>query len=313
VSDTSRWSQMTERGSDLGLRITVWCYRRFGRLLSLVLVHGVVSYFFLTGRPARRASRAYLRRVASTPDGARALGRPPDLWASFLHFRSFALAIFDRLVLWFGRGDELAFDVADLAPLHRLLEPDRGAIVVGAHLGSFDALRALADRDKRPVNVLMFTRHAPRINALFRRLSPEVQLRVIEADPNALDTVLRIRACIDRGELVAMLADRVAVGDRGRTCRVPLLGGDVELPQAPYLLAALIGCPLFFMVALRQPGARYRVEAEVLADRVELPRGERDRRVCELAAAYAARLDHCCRTAPYQWFNFYDFWQEGAT
>lgn len=312
MSEATRWSEVAERGSVLGLRLTLCCYRLFGRPLSLVLVHGVVAYFFLTGRAARRASRAYLRRIASTPEGGPALGRAPDFWASFLHFRAFALSIFDRLVLWLGRGDELDFDVSGTDQAAALLAPDRGAIVVGAHLGSFDALRVLADHDRRTVNVLMYTRHAPRINAVLRQLSPDVEMRVIEADPGSMETVLRIRACIERGELVAMLGDRIEAADRTRTVRVPFLGDLVDLPQAPYLLAGLLRCPLFFMVALRSGGGRYRVLAEILSERVELPRREREKRIQELATAFAGRLEHYCRTAPYQWFNFYDFWREGA-
>lgn len=312
MSRGTRWADVAERGSILGLRITVWCYRLFGRPLSLVLVHGIVAYFYLTGRAARRASRAYLRRIAGTPDGTRALGRRPDAWASFLHFRAFALSIFDRLVLWLDRRDAFSFEVVGLERYKEILACGRGAVIIGAHIGSFDALRALAEHDGRPVNILMFTRHAPRINAVFRQLSPDFQVRVIEADPSSVETVLRIRTCIERGELVAMLGDRIEAGDRGRTCQVPFLGDAVALPQAPYLLAGLLRCPLFFMVALREGSGRYRVVAEVLSDRVELPRREREKRVQELAAAYAGRLEHYCRKTPYQWFNFYDFWQEGA-
>jgi predicted LPLAT superfamily acyltransferase len=255
---------------------------------------------------------AYLRRVASAPEGARALGRAPGTWASFLHFRAFALSIFDRLVLWFGRERDLRFEVIGREHYDRLLTPTRGAIVVGAHLGSFDALRALADRDRRAVNVLMYTEHAPRINAVFRALSPDVQLRVIQVEPDSMGTVLKIRSCIDRGEIVAMLGDRVEPADRGRTQSVALLGGRIELPEAPYLLAGLLDCPLFFMVALRAPGPRYRVYAEVLSERVDFGRGERDKRIRELAAAYAGRLEHYLLQAPYQWFNFYDLWAEDA-
>jgi predicted LPLAT superfamily acyltransferase len=86
----------------------------------------------------------------------------------------------------------------------------------------------------------------------------------------------------------------------------------MEVPEAPYLLAGLLECPLFFMVALRERGPRYRVFAEVLADRVEFSRGERDKRIQELAAAYAGRLEHYLLRAPYQWFNFYDVWSEGG-
>jgi predicted LPLAT superfamily acyltransferase len=310
MSANPRWMQMRERGSLLGLRFFIGCYRLFGRPLSVVIVHVVVFYYYLAIRPARRASRAYLRRIAARPDGAEALGRPPDWLASFWNFRAFALQVFDRLVIWFGRENDLEFEVDGTGTIQRLLRKDRGAIVVGAHLGSFDALRALAEEDDVVVNVLMFTRNAPRINAILEMLSPRTQVRVIESGFGSLDTVLRIRACIARGEMVAMLGDRLEPSGRTRSCRVPFLGDPVELPVAPYLMAGLLGCPLFFIVALRAGPGRYRVFAEVLAECVELTRGERDKRIRELATAYAGRLEHYCTLAPYQWFNFFDFWRE---
>ncbi len=308
ASEHTAWTRAAERGSMWGLRATLACYRLFGRPVSLVVVHLVVAYFFVTGRAARQASLAYLWRIAADPIGAAALGRKPGTWTSFLHFRAFALSIFDRMVLWFGTPDALSFDVAGREEYDRLLTPTRGALVVGAHLGSFDALRALAEHDGRVVNVLMYTRHAERINGLFRQLSPNAQLRVIQVEPETMGTVLQIRACIERGELVAMLGDRVEPADRGRTTPVSLLGGTLEIPTAPYLLACLLECPLFFMVALREGGGRYRVFAEVLAERVQASRGERPKRIAELARAYAARLEHHTLRFPYQWFNFFDPW-----
>jgi predicted LPLAT superfamily acyltransferase len=296
----------------LGLRITVACYRLFGRPLSLVLVHCIVTYFFLTGRSARAATRAYQRRVVARFGADGELGADPGAWQCFQQFRAFALAIFDRIVMWFGDETDFRYEVIGIEHYDRLVTSERGAIVVGSHIGSFDALRALSRRDGRTVNVLMFTRNAPLINSFFQKLSPDTEVRVIQADASSLDTVLKIRACIGRGELVAMLGDRVEPGDRGRSCRVSLLGGAIALPTAPYLLAGLIGCPLFFMVALREPGGSYRVTAEVLAEKVEFVRGERDKQVRELAEAYAGRLEHYCAIRPYQWFNFFDFWEEGA-
>jgi predicted LPLAT superfamily acyltransferase len=310
VSGPQGWSHIAERGSLLGLRLTVGCYRLFGRTLSLVLVHAIVLYYFLALPRARRASRAYLRRIAAWPEGAAALGRKPDTWASFLQFRAFALSIFDRIVLWLGREGDLAFETTGTDLCRQLLRPDRGGIVVGAHLGSFDALRVLARQDRLVVNALMYTRNAPRINAILRQLSPEARVRVLEVGGSPLDAVMQIRECIERGELVAILADRIEPGDRGRTCRVPLLGDPVEIPEAPYLLAGVLDCPLFFLVALRAGPGRYRVFAEVLAERVVLPRDEREKRIRELAAGYASRLERYCVMAPYQWFNFFDFWNE---
>jgi predicted LPLAT superfamily acyltransferase len=304
------WSQIAERGSVLGLRALLACYRLFGRPLSLVLVHVIVLYYFLVLGRARRASRAYLERIASRPAGREAMGRKAGLVASFLHFRAFALSIFDRITIWFGGDDGLRFQVVGGECYDRMLAPDRGGIVVGSHLGSFDALRALSHRDERVVSVVMFTRHAPRITAFFQELSPSSRLRVIQAEADPVEAVLQIRACVSRGELVAILGDRVEPGNRNRTREVPFLGSRVAFPTAPYLLADLLDCPLYFMVALRDRRGLYRVFAELIAEKADLGRKSRDENLEKLVATYAGRLEHYCDVAPYEWFNFFDFWGE---
>lgn len=311
MTEPADWSQIAERGSLLALRVLVGFHRIFGRPFSVVVTHGIAFYYFATDRSVRAASLAYLRRVSSRPEGAAALGRRADWVASFLHVRAFALSILDRMLLWLGRREDFRFDVSGLDEYDRLLAHNQGALVVGSHLGSFDALRALAQRDGRVVNVLMFTRNAKRINTFFEQLAPDVKMRVIQVERGSFGSVLRIRSCVERGELVAMLGDRVGPNDR-RSCRVPLLGDPVELPTAPYLLAGLLGCPVFFMVALRAGPGHYRVFAEVLSEGVELPPDTREKQVRELALRYAERLEHYCLIAPCEWFNFYDYWGEGT-
>ena len=105
ASQGASWSRVAERGSLLGLRFAFACYRLLGRRLTLPLVYGIVTYFFLTDAPGRHASRAYLERVAATAEGRRALGGTPGFWLSYRHYRTFALAIVDRLALWLGSPD----------------------------------------------------------------------------------------------------------------------------------------------------------------------------------------------------------------
>ncbi len=308
ASPPHRWTRIAERGSLWGLRFTAWLLRAAGRGPTLVLVTGIVGYFFLTDRAGRRASAAYLRRVYATGAGRQALGRAPRTWDSFLHYRAFALSIVDRLSIWFGRTDDFQLEIHGFEPFDRLAEQKRGAIVLGAHLGSFDVMRMLASRHKTVVNVLMFTAHAPHINQIFRELSPEVETHVISVDPESVQSVFEVRRCLARGEHVAILGDRIEPGDRRRSSRVPFLGGEVELPQAPFLLASLLGCPVLLVVALRRGPQRYQVFTEVLAEKVQLPRLGREAAVRELLTSYAARLEHHCQRAPYEWFNFYDYW-----
>ncbi|MCZ6782003.1 MAG: hypothetical protein O7G30_01715 [Proteobacteria bacterium] len=306
------WDRRAERGAMLGLRFGVAFFRLVGARLCLLLAIPVVTYFFLTDRDGRRASLDYLRRVHATPDGRRVLGRPPTRWTSYRHYRGFALAIVDRLDLWLGRESRFSFEFHGREPLAKLVKEKRGVLVLGAHLGSFDALRALARLDRVVVNLAMYTNHAARINRVFRDLSPEAEVRVIPLDPTSAHSVFALRGCIERGEMVAILADRVHPGDRRRRCEVPFLGAPASFPTGPHELAAVLGCPVFLLLGLRTGRRRYDVVAERLFERVELPRRppERAARVASYVADYAAALERHVLRAPLQWYNFFDFWEQ---
>jgi predicted LPLAT superfamily acyltransferase len=303
------WTMVNERGASAGLWLTALFYRVFGRRLSAWFILPIVAYFFVTDRRGRRASRRYLERVYALPAGARTLGHRPTVRDGFRHYYEFGLATIDRLRFTLGGGD---VDVVLRGREHftPLLAARRGAVLLGAHLGSFDALRVLAAREGIAVNVLMVTRYAPRINAVLRRLNPGVDFRVIEPGSDPMDTASRLRACVERGEFVAMLGDRVADGARSRVVRVPFLGRPAPFPSGPFVLAGALGCPILFMVGLRRTPTVFEVFTEPLAHAVDLPLAERAERLAGLTRRYAARLEAYCVEAPYQWFNFFDFWDE---
>ncbi len=302
---TTSWLSVSERGSILGMRFVVWCYRLLGRRFCQLLTLPVVLYCFLTDRRGRRASLRYLRRLYARPGGAEALGHRPTWWDSFLHYRECGLGILDRVGFWLGRDDDCTITFRDEGHFARLMEERRGAIILGAHLGSFDALRVLARQSQIVVNVVMFIQHARMINSIFHALDRDASLRMIQLDPTSINSVFAIRACIERGEFVALLGDRVGIGDDKRTGQVEFLGDRAALPHGPFLLASLLKCPMIFMVALRVGDGRYEAFAERFAERVVVA-GPED--LDALAGDYARRLERYCLMAPYQWFNFYDYW-----
>ena len=66
---------------------------------------------------------------------------------------------------------------------------------------------------------------------------------------------------------------------------------------------------MIFMVALRMGDGRYGAFVERVADNV-IVEGPED--LDALAGDYARRLERYCLMAPYQWFNFYDYWSDDA-
>jgi len=310
------WHERKERGSELGMRIVVWLYRALGEPFARALVVGIVAYFFVTDPAGRRVSRAYLERVRRAGGGDAALPASPGLRHVFRHYMAFGLSILDRVGFWLGRRDAFALEVEGGEELDRVVADGRGAIVLGAHLGSFDVMRLHgAAASPIDIHILMYTRHAPRINRIFERLDQAsgasgARVRVIPIVPGSFHHALEARACVERGQVVAVLADRPQPGALGRTCDVDLLGGRARLPRGPFALARALGCPVLLMQGIRLGWRRYQIRVVRLPD-VRRSGGERavsprDAAIAGIAQQYAHWLGEGCKAAPYQWFNFHD-------
>ncbi len=291
------WLDVRERGAVWGIRFVVWLCTVFGRGLGRAVLVPICAYYVLSHRTARRASREYLARV----HGRATLGMV------YRHVLRFAHCALDRLFLL--RGRTALFDVESFGTEHLRAQQEsgKGALLLGAHLGSFDAMRAkAADRNYR-VNILAYFRNAKMINEALHAMDPGTRARLLEIEPGSVDFLLTARERIEAGEFVAVLGDRVGE-DHKKSVEVPFLGGVARFPVGPYLFAAAMKCPVFLTFGIFREPNRYELFCEPFADVVTLDRKDREGSLKRYAARYAERLEHYCRLAPDNWFNFYDFW-----
>ena len=198
--------------------------------------------------------------------------------------------------------------------MRRFTGHGRGILLLGAHVGSFEAMRLLAGYSPVGVTVLMHEANAARIAGLvdqLERLRPRAgRVRIVEVVPGSFTHLLAARDQVAAGGVVAVLADRLPPGaPRAEGVCVRFLGAEARLPGGPLRLAALLRCPVVTMSALRTGARRYQVEVRPFAERIELPRGARDTALAHYAQQYANWLESLCRRAPRQWFNFFDFWE----
>ncbi|MGM0672748.1 lipid A biosynthesis acyltransferase [Thioalkalivibrio sp.] len=294
------WFQQKERGSPLALRIILWVALNLGRRASRPLLYPITAYFLLFAPQSRRHSRNYLRRV---------LAREPRLTDVARHLHSFAAVILDRVFLLAGKDACLDIRVHNREIFLEHVDSGHGAILLGAHLGSFEALRALAvGKYDFPVRVLMYNDHNRSITQVLEALNPEVAASVIPL--GRTETLIQARECLDRGELIATLGDRVAESDKMVACN--FLGDTALLPQGPLLLATVLKVPVILCFGLYRGGNRYDIVFERFADTIEAPRGKRDEALAQWVQRYADRLEARVREAPYNWFNFYDFWDDAS-
>lgn len=308
----SRWTRIAESGSLGGLRFGGALARLFPRRVVRALLWPPALYFFVRNAAARRGSLQYLRRLAASPGGRTALGRAPGPLLSLRHLHAFATSLYDRVLVWTGALERMQVRHDGSEAIFALAGAKRGALLLGAHLGSLDMLWFLSRKYRLRVTVVVFYQNAERVNAFLESLAPDAAVRVIDIDPGSVRAAFQIKACIERGEFVVILADRVAPGKSGRVVETSFLGRPAAFPLAPFLLPGVLRCPVLLALCVAIGDARYETVLRPLGDGAPVPRSERDKRARELLERYVALLEEYCAKYPLQWFNFYEFWEEAA-
>jgi predicted LPLAT superfamily acyltransferase len=306
VSADAAWATQAERSNAATLRVMRWIAVTLGRRVSRLVLHPITLYFMLFGGAAARASAGYLTRV---------LGRPARWSERYRHIHHFAATVLDRVYLL--RGDFHLFDVEVVGAEHldSVLSGGRGAFLVGAHLGSFEALRALGEeRRGLRVAMLMYEHNARLLTATLRAIAPDAVQKVIGL--GRMESMLELRDWLDAGGVAGLLADRTlqgagttaAASGRSRTHWIAFLGEPAAFSDGAFRLAALLRRPVVFMAGLYLGGGRYQLRFEALADFSDVAANGRDAEVDEAVRRYARVLEQHCRETPRNWFNFFDFW-----
>ncbi|MCB9897780.1 MAG: lipid A biosynthesis acyltransferase [Planctomycetes bacterium] len=291
------WLSQRERGTLLGMRLAFGLAGLVGRRAMRPLVALVALRYALFDRAAKAASRDWLQRVH---------GREPSFVDVYRHVRTFTQVTLDRVFLLTGRLRGLAITRTGKEHLDRQLATGQGAVLLGAHLGSFEAMRAGGSLHGRPIRILGDFRNARMINALLERCNPGAAARVIHLGDDPVGVMASVKGRVEAGEFVAVLGDRVGPGTRA--IEVDFLGAPARFPSGPFLLASLLRCPVYLVFGLyREPGS-YEIVCEPFADVLAIPRGDREGALRAAVARYAAALERHARAVPDNWFNFFDFW-----
>lgn len=292
------WLGYPELGSARLLRLMAFLSLRLGRGAARIVLYGIALYFFLFSPAALRHSGDYLRL---------ALGRRPRARERFRHVLYFATCIHDRVYLVNRQFERFEFSIEGEALMRARFEAGGGAFLMGAHLGSFEAIGSIGRRQPGlEISMAMYERNAQKINGLISAINPEAVADIIPL--GRIDTMLSIAERLDGGGFVGVLGDRTLGGEP--THRVRLLGRAASLPTGPMRAAAILRRPVIFMAGLYRGANRYHVIFEQIADFSATPAGEREAAVRRALERYAALLERLCRTDPYNWFNFFDFWRE---
>lgn len=294
MADT--WKEHKERSNPFALRLICRIALHLPRVFARLWLWPITLYFYCTASTVRYCSRQYLRRVP---------GHNGSVLDVIRHIHHFSATILDRVYFLTDKFDVFDIEINGEEHIDKVLAEGQGAILLGAHVGSFEAMRCLAiERQHLPLKIMMYHDHNAMITKMLDELNPKIAASVINlAEPNAL---LKMKESLENGEFIGMLGDRVLEGEK--QIPVILLGDSISMSAGPFTMAEIMGVPVIGFFGIYKGGNRYEVSISLLSEGDKSDRKSRSLAVDKLTQKYVDNIESIVRCYPYNWFNFYDYW-----
>jgi predicted LPLAT superfamily acyltransferase len=285
-----------------GGRFAIWLIRtislKLGRPVARSLLYPITLYFYFRRPFERRVSYEFL---------AHAFGRPARAIEVMRHIHRFASTILDRIFLLAGDFSRFDIQIHGIDELISRIRPDKGVLLLGSHVGSFEVLRvAAAERRDADLCVVLDRQQTPAMTQLLEAINPQVGRMVIDASGDPMDVLLALGEAIGKGRVVAMLADRA--GAHETTVMVDFLGAPAAFPVAPFRIGSVLDVPIVLCFGMYRGGNRYDLHFETFSEGLALPRRGVAAELRCIVQRYVARIEHYVRDDQYNWFNWYDIW-----
>lgn len=305
-SQSPQWNHLKEKGGMFPLMLMLWFYRLGGRVLCRMVLYFVIMWYWIFSTTAKQASLQYLNQLHRFAGEQSPFPQAPTLLNSYTHFMQFGECILDKIEGWLGNIPEQKLSLHGHE--HFQAHYQKGAIILVSHFGNIELLRAIKSENPQKINVLVYQKHATKFNDFLKKINTNADVHLISVDELGIETAVLLQEKLDQGEWVILAADRVPVQSQ-RVQRVSFLGEDADWPQGAWILASLLKVPLLAVFCYRH-NQHFDVHIHLLAEKIELSRTNRLVTMQNFTRKYVEVLEQHCIRAPYQWFNFYHFWNK---
>ena len=312
------WSRQGEQAGPL--KFLLLLFRCLPVIILRIIAFPVGFFYFLFSGRAKTESSRFLKKIAPLAEDPKISKKCLSFFGPLRHIISFSLAIVERIQSWGGKYyvKDVHLNNDDIGELKYLLESGQGAFLIFSHLGNAELLRGLLNMEKIgisrkiPVTAIMDMKVGPNFISIINELNPQSGMGVIDANGLGAHTAVLLEEKIASGGLVMATGDRTSIG--GKNIMLPFLGKQASFPSGIFYLAALMNAPIYFIFCLRRKALSLKPEYCMHVHRSRLsfdcPRKERLIRNSLLVESFSLLLEKYCKENPFQWYNFYDFWQE---
>ena len=302
------WADIKESTNERGIHLLILAYRYLGKYVFKFMLMFVVCFYFVFDGRARQACEGYFVRLHNKNNALPG----PSVANSFRLFWNFGLALMDKFSVWMGEISRDDVTMHGYEQMEALRESGQGAVILTSHLGNFEICHALSKPGQAGrLTILVHTKHAERFNKMLRRISGEDRVELLQVSEITAATAIRLSEKINAGELIAIAADRVPINSQA-IVPVEFLGELAPFSTGPFILATALGAPVMMISCIKQEG-RYNLYFDKLSEGGRLGRKERAKQLEQLSERFAHRLETLVQLGPFQWYNFFEFWNASSS
>jgi len=317
------WSQHKEQAAGYWqLKLLIILFRFFPVVILRIIAFPVGFMYFLFSKRGRTESSRFLQKIAPFIEDPMLAKKCRSRFGPLRHIISFALSFVEKIQSWGGKVffNDIYFQDDDMGELIRQLEEGKGAFLLFSHLGNAMLLWGLLNLGRTGVSrkiqatTILDMKVNPHFSRMFNELNPQSNLDIISADEIGSHTAVLLQERIAAGGLILVTGDRTSIN--GKNIMSHFFGKEAPFPYGIFYLASLMNAPVYYLFGLRRGDLSIRPKYDMHIHKSPLsfdcPRNERLKKCSLLVESFAELLEKYCKKQPFQWYNFFDFWQEGS-
>ena len=302
------WHEQREQCASLFWAQFMWySYAWFGKNFQKVIFVIGMPVIYLFSRQGRIALKKFYG-VLSEFSGKEARATVPRL---FMHILRFSWGLMDKTDSCTLGKNPPRMSVCDdegWRAFRETVNSGKGAFVMCTHVGMIGVLPSLPDALKRngesgmripKVNAFQQMGHDAVFMKVFMRHFDDTKLQLHAVEDIGVETAVRMKDAIGRGELVIMAGDRVSAGSKS-VLKHRFMGRDCVWPKGVYRFAKLMESPVFAVTCVSTGWNRYEVHFAAL-----------EQSPSAMLDGFVSFLERETLAYPGQWYQFYDFFACG--
>ena len=282
------------RGAVVGYRIFIFFIHKLGIRSAYILLYFVAFYFLLFSFKGSRANFYYFHKRLG-------FSKIKSIFKVYRNYYTFGQTIIDRVAISSGLRDKFTYEFDGEDILIDLLNRKQGGILISAHVGNFEIAEFFFNEmdNLSQINLVTTDREHTEIKKYLERIASKSELKFILIKED-LSHIFEINNALNSNELICFTGDRYFEGQK--TLTKEFLGKEAKFPAGTFLLGSRLKVPVVFVYVMKESAKHYHLYTREAVFK--------SRNAEDLLKKYTESITWILKKYPYQWFNYYDFWDE---